>query len=189
MRYFPAILVSLTLLAGCASQEAVEAPLVDLGAFKLGHNVVVASKMKKGPVSRDASEEEWKAALTSAIANRFSQYEGDQFYHLAVSVEGFMLAPPGVPLVYKPKSALIVNVTVWDDAKGRKLNEKVKQFTVFEDTSGESFLVGSGTVRSKEEQMDGLASNAVRQIEAWLVEQRGENGWFTRAEAPAVAEE
>lgn len=174
-----AILTSLALLAGCAAQSSLtDAPLADLGAFRLGHNVVVASKAQKGPVSREASEEEWVAALTKAVDERFSRYEGDQLYHFGLSVEGYLLAPPGVPLVYTPKSALIVNVTIWDDAANAKLNEKVHQITVFETTTGGSFLVGSGNKRTKEQQMAGLSENAVREIEKWMLEMAAEKGWF-----------
>lgn len=152
--------------------------------------------MQKGPVSRDATKEEWVSVLKNAVAERFGRYQGDQLYHIAISVEGYMLAPPGVPLVYKPKSALIINVTVWDDAANAKLNPKVEQLTVFESTTSGSFLVGSGNERTKEEQMAGLAANAVRDIEAWMVKQKAEQGWFeprpgaaTTARVPAEATE
>lgn len=174
-----ALLTSLALMAGCAEQSPLtQAPLADLGAFRLGHNVVVASKAQKGPVSRDASEQEWIDALTKAMKDRFSRYEGNQLYHFGISVEGYLLAPPGVPLVYTPKSALIINVTVWDDAANAKLNEKVHQLTVFETTTGGSFLVGSGNKRTKAQQMAGLSDNAVREIEKWMSEQAAEKGWF-----------
>lgn len=173
-----ALLTTLGFLTACVNTDAATTPLSDLGAFRLGHNVVVASKAQKGPVSRDATPEEWVSVMKSAVANRFGQYQGSQLYHFGISVEGYMLAPPGVPLIYKPKSALIINVTVWDDAANKKLNEKVHQMTIFEDTTGESFLVGSGNQRTKEQQMAGLAENAVLQIEKWMVEQRKENSWF-----------
>ncbi|MHA6263194.1 hypothetical protein ACXYMO_08330 [Arenibacterium sp. CAU 1754] len=178
MTRFFSLLPVLGLLAACATTDINTAPLADLGAYRLGHNVVVASKAQQGPISRDATPEEWVSVMKSAVANRFGQYEGNQLYHFGISVEGYMLAPPGVPLVYKPKSVLILNVTVWDDAANKKLNEKVHQITVFEDTTGESFLVGSGHQRTKEQQMAGLAANAVREIEKWMVEQKKENGWF-----------
>ena len=48
--------------------------------------------------------------------------------------------------------------------------------------------MGSGHARTREEQILGLARNAIGQIEDWMVEQRKENGWFdaksTTAEAP-----
>ena len=173
------VLIGLAFLAACATDtNPYDDPQSDLGAFRLGHNVVVASKAKKGPISRNATPEEWQAALKPALARRFGQYQGNQLYHFGISVEGYMLAPEGVPLVYKPKSALILNVTVWDDAANAKLNDEVHQITVFESTTGRSFLVGSGNIRTREEQMAGLADNAVREIEAWMVEQKKENGWF-----------
>ncbi|MDK3018609.1 hypothetical protein [Pseudodonghicola flavimaris] len=179
-----ALLAAAALLAACTAASPDE-PLAELGEFRLGHNIVVASKMQKGPVSRDATPEEWVDALTSAVADRFGRYQGSQLYHLGISVEGYMLAPKGVPVIYNPKSALIINVTVWDDAAGRKLNDKVKQFTVFETTTGGTMLMGSGRERTREEQMQMLARNAVRQIEGWMVEMHGEEGWFDLREGAA----
>lgn len=173
------LLTGLLLLIGCAEQDLSKEPPVDLGDFKLGHNVVVASKMVKGPVSRDASEEEWISALTTAVDDRFGRYEGDALYHFGVSVEGYMLAPGGVPVVYSPKSALIILVTVWDDELGRKLNDKPKQFTIFESSDSESLIVGSGHSRTKEEQLAGLSFNAAKAIEEWLTNMHEDHGWFT----------
>ena len=178
MLRFITLLPVLALVAACAAEDPLSAPLSDLGAYRLGHNVVVASKAQKGPVSRDATPEEWQAVMRSAVQKRFGQYQGDQLYHFGISVEGYMLAPAGVPLLYKPKSALIINVTVWDDAANAKLNAEPKQFTIFESTTGESFVAGSGHSRSKEEQMAGLAANAMTQIEEWMVEQKEAEGWF-----------
>ncbi|WP_245510694.1 hypothetical protein [Antarcticimicrobium sediminis] len=172
-----ALLAGLSLLTACTAPTP-EDPLVDLGAFHLGHNIVVAPKMQKGPVSRDATKDEWIAALTDAVGDRFGRYDGDQLYHFGISVEGFMLAPPGIPVIYTPKSVVILNITVWDDAAGKKLNDKPKQITAFETTSGNSALVGSGHERTKQEQMQGLSRNAVAAIEKWLVEMNTENGWF-----------
>lgn len=171
------LILGLTLVAACTPVSDTD-PLVDLGDFSLGHNVVVAGKAQQGPISRDATPEEWVTVLTEAVDRRLGQYQGEKLYHVAVSVEGFMLAPAGVPLLFKPKSALIVNVTVWDDAAGVKLNDKVEQFTIFETTTGESAIVGSGHDRTREEQMQMLARNAVHEIEEWLVAQRSAQGWF-----------
>ncbi len=179
-----ALLTALTLLGACANPNEGKPP-ADLGDFRLGHNIVVASKMRQGPISRDATEQEWVDVLTSAVDRRFGGYEGDQLYHFGMSVEGYMLAPKGVPLIYNPRSMLIINLTVWDDAAGKKLNEKVETFQVLEDTTGETAFIGSGRHRSKEEQMLGLAENAMDQIGKWLEEQRSENGWFG-AESGAV---
>lgn len=172
-----ALLAVLAISAGCTAATPDE-PLESLGAFSLGHNVVVASKMQKGPVSRVATEEEWIDALKGAVDERFGQYQGTQLYHLGISVEGYMLAPKGIPVVYSPKSALIINVTAWDDGAGRKLNEEVKQFTVFETTTSDTFVIGSGRERTKAQQMQGLSRNAVGQIEDWLLQEHQANGWF-----------
>lgn len=174
-----AVLTSLVFLVGCGGSGVLDQPPPPLGDFKLGHNIVVTSKMQKGPVSRTASEEEWKATLTGAIGDRFGRYDGEELYHFGISIEGYMLAPKGVPLLYSPKSALILNVTVWQDSKARKLNESPYQMTIFESTDEESLVIGSGWGRDKDEQLVGLSFNAARALEKWLVEQHEELGWFT----------
>jgi len=173
-----ALFLGLIFIAACTPKN-LDQPPAALGNFKLGHNIVVASKMQKGPVSRAATEDEWTNALKSAVDRRFGRYSGESTYHFGVSVEGYMLAPPGLPLVYTPKSALILNVTVWDDKAGKKLNSKPHQITVLEDTNQDSILIGSGWGRTKEEQIEGLSYNAIFAIEDWLLEQKEQLGWFT----------
>jgi len=181
-------LMTILVIAASCTPATPDEPLEQLGEFSLGHNVVVASKMRKGPVSRDATEEEWVAAMKMAVGERFGLYQGTQVYHLGISIEGYMLAPKGVPLVYSPKSALIINVTAWDDAAGKKLNDKPEQFTVLETTTSETFLVGSGHDRTKAEQLRGLSRNAVGQIDQWLLEQHQANGWFNKIQSTVVEE-
>ncbi len=179
-----AFLSMLVLLVACAEQPVADAPLTDLGEFRLGHNVVVAPKMQKVPISREATEEEWVTSLTNAFAERMGRYEGSQLYHLGVSVEGYALAPPGVPLVATPKSALVILVTVWDDAEAKKLNEEPEQLVIFEDF-GEGAIVGSGMVNTREEQLQNLSVNAAARIERFLAEMHAEKGWFTKRDIPA----
>jgi hypothetical protein len=174
-----AVLTSFALLVGCGGSGVLDKPPPPLGDFKLGHNIIVTSKMQKGPVSREASKAEWEATLKGAIGDRFGRYDGEGLYHFGISVEGYMLAPKGVPLLYSPKSALIVNVTVWQDSKARKLNESPFQMTIFESTDQESIIVGSGWGRDKDEQLVGLSFNAALALEKWLVQQHKELGWFT----------
>ncbi|MBV1927090.1 MAG: hypothetical protein KUG62_08015 [Rhodobacteraceae bacterium] len=174
-----AVLCSLVFLVGCGGSGVLDQPPPPLGDFKLGHNIVVTSKMQKGPISREASEEEWKEVLTGAIGDRFGRYDGEGLYHFGISVEGYMLAPKGVPLLYSPKSALILNVTVWQDSKARKLNESPYQMTIFESTDEESVILGSGWGRDKDEQLVGLSFNATLALEKWLVQQHEDLGWFT----------
>lgn len=174
------ILAALVALAACTNSNDLDEPTADLGNFLLGHNVVIASKAQKGPLSRDATEEELSTALKSAIDDRFGRYDGTNYYHLGVSVEGYNIALPGVPLVVSPKSVLILNVSVWDDAQQVKLTPKPKQITVFESFSGD-VIVGSGLTKSKEEQLANLAANAAKEIENFLLENRE---WFGPAPAP-----
>ena len=171
------VFCALAFLGACAGGADLDEPPVPLGDFKLGHNVVVASKAQKGPLSRDATEAELVAAMTKAIDDRFGRYEGDSLYHFGVSVEGYVIAAPGVPLVLSPKSILIINLTVWDDAAGKKLNEEVHQITVLE-TFGTGAIVGSGYTMTKDEQLAQLSQNAVKAIETYLVKQQKELDWF-----------
>lgn len=160
-------------LAACSEPTLDERP-EPIGDFRLGFLVPVASEnLTKGPVSRDATPEEWKAAMETAFRPRFERYAGDNFYHLGVIVEGYVLAQPGVPVILAPKSALIFSVTVIEDSTQTQLTSEAKQFTVLEDFSATS-VVGSGLVLSKEQQMANLADNAAARVEDWLREQP----WF-----------
>ncbi len=164
-------------LTACTNPNDLDQAPAPLGNFELGHNVVVAPNLTKGPASRDATKEEWIAAMTSAIDERFRRYDGGKLYHLGISVEGYVLAVPGVPIVASPKSALILNVTVWDDAAGKKLNDEPEQVTVMESFSGNTML-GSGLTQSKELQMENLSRNAAKLIQNWLVRGKYEHDWF-----------
>jgi len=180
-----AFVLTLGILGACTNPNDLDKAPVDLGNFALAHNVVVAPNLTKGPASRNASKEEWIEAMKGAIQERFGRYEGDKLYHLGISVEGYVLAIPGVPIVASPKSALILNVTVWDDAAGEKLNDKPHQVTVIESFSGNTFL-GSGLTQSKAKQMENLTRNAAKQIQNWVVQQNFENEWFGGKNAPAT---
>ena len=171
-------------LAACTNPNDLDRAPVDLGNFELGHNVVVAPNLTKGPVSREASKEEWIAAMKLAIDERFGRYDGTRFYHFGISVEGYVLAIPGVPLVASPKSALILKITVWDDKSGKKLNDEPEMITVLESISGNT-IISSGLTQSKEKQMENLTRNAAKLIQNWLVRQRANEGWFGSGDAAA----
>lgn len=161
-----ALVLAAALLSACAGPQVVEAP-VALGDFKLGLNIVKADNPQKVPISRDADPQDWDDSLTAALQKRLGRYDGDKFYNLGVSVDAYALAPPGIPLVLSPKSALVVTARVWDDAAGKQLNEKGEQFTIFEGVDGET-MVGSGLTRTAEQQMEKLSFNAAKRIERWL---------------------
>ena len=109
------VMLLMGLSAGTDGRDLSE-PLADLGNFHLGHNVVVAPNIVKGPASRDASKEEWIEVMRDAMEARFTRYEGSRVYNIGLSVEGYVLAVAGIPVVAAPRSALIVRVTAWDDA-------------------------------------------------------------------------
>ena len=182
-----AVLMALVVVAGCNGARDLNEPPVPLGNFSLVHNIAVAPKAVKGPLSREVSKEELVKALTDATAERFSRYDGDRGYHFGMSVEGYVLAQPGIPLVFAPKSILIINLTVWDDAANEKLNAEPHQITVFE-SFDQGPVVGSGYTKSAQEQLKNLSQNAAKQIENYLVKQKREQGWFGgTAEAETVA--
>lgn len=182
VRFLLVFLVLFGLSACSATRDLDEAP-VALGDFKLGHNVVVASKAQMGPLSRRASEDKIKAAMTGALADRFGRYTGDGLYHLGVSVEGYVLAAPGVPLVVSPKSVMIINLTVWSDELNKKLNEKPEQIAVIE-SLGSGAFIGSGYTLSADEQLTQLSENAAKAIERYLVKNHKNADWFVPGAAP-----
>ncbi|MDF1873971.1 hypothetical protein [Vannielia sp.] len=173
-----ALSVAALLLAGCSPEADLLEPAQPIGAFKLGYSVVHAEDARLIPPSRGATAQEWQDALDAALTRRFSRLNGDQLYHIAVKVDGYSLAIPGVPVVLSPKSVLSIGVTVWDDATQSKLNPEPRRFTVFERLSGET-LIGSGLTQSRETQMANLSANAARLIEGWM---RENPAWFAARE-------
>ncbi|SNR33699.1 hypothetical protein [Puniceibacterium sediminis] len=176
-------------LSACADgARDLRKPVEPIGNFKLGHAIVVAPNIVQGPASRDATAEEWIAGVDAALEERFRRYEGDKFYHIGVSVEGFVLALPGVPLVFNPKSVVIIKVTVFDDANAAKMNEEPEQITALEAVSAKT-VVGSGVTQSKEEQLKLLSDNVSLQIEKWMRRMQLEEGWFGGPDAGVDAAE
>jgi hypothetical protein len=167
------LLTSFAVLTACARDD-LSLPPEPLGDFRLGFNVVVAPHPQQGPFSREATPEEWIASVEQAVAERFSRFEGDKFYHIAVSVDGFVLAQPGLPLIYTPKSVLAIGVTFYEDATQTKLNEEPIQLTIFEACCNVP-LIGSGLSKSREEQLEALSFNAARAIERTM---RENGAWF-----------
>lgn len=177
-----AVLTAL-ILSACASGRELRDERGELGDFFLAHAIVVAENATVGPASRRAEPEEWEKVLSEEMRRRFARYDGDTLYHLGVSVDGYVLAIPGIPVVAAPKSALILGVTLWDDAKGGKVNDTPHRITVLESLSGET-VVSSGLTQSAEQQMQNLAQNAVLAIENWLA---SNPDWFPpKPDAPVA---
>lgn len=166
-RLIAMLALALTLTA-CA-QEGETPEMLDLGDFTLGHNIVVAPDLQKGPTSRNATEEELIEAVQTQLDKRLGRYEGERLVHIGVNIGAYVLARRGVPLVYTPKSVLGLSVTAWDDRAGGKFHEKPKQIFAFEQF-GSSPIVGSGYTTTREEQIEALSISAARQIEKWLAD-------------------
>lgn len=167
-----AIMLALALLNACGRPDFEVEPRVNLGDFSLGFVVATARNAQKVPISRDASPEEWERVLQEALDARFKRYDtGTKLYNIGVTVDGYALAPPGIPVLAAPKSVLVVTAAVFDDAAGRMLNAdgKGKQITAFERGSSDTFI-GSGLTRSKRQQMEELAFVTAREIEHWLTQ-------------------
>jgi hypothetical protein len=174
-------------LAACNGASDLGDPATPLGDFNLGHNIVVAPKVQKVPLCRELETDAMTTILQEAVAERFDRYEGTRLYHFGISIEGYCLAPPGIPVVAAPKSAMIIRITVWDDAKNMKLTPKAHQITVLESLD-QGPLVGSGYTKTAEEQFKNLSQNAVKQIENFLVEKNKEEGWFNGTSSAVAAE-
>lgn len=184
MRHFLFAVPVLLALAACADPTRdLEEPTKPMGDFSLGHVGVVAPNLQKLLVSRDVTQDEWIAEMEQALGERFSRFDGGKYYHLGVSVEAYSLPPPIIP----GKSAVAMNVTVWDDAAQAKLNPEPKVIQVIK-------VFESRISKNRDEQLTGLAQEAAREVENWLRDMQQTEGWFTgpaqeRAATGAVAEE
>ena len=155
-------------VAGCGANKTL-GPKKNLGEFRLGHNVVIADNAETVALSRDVDVDEMEKVMIAEIDKRLGRYEGRQLYHVGVTIAGYFIAPPGVPVVASPKSVMILLVNVWDDAAQKKLTETPHQITVFE-SAGVGTLTGSGYLQSSDEQVLDLVQNAVAEIEAFIEE-------------------
>lgn len=182
----PLVLCAALALGACETRTGIDAPPQALTNFKLGHAIVVATDATKAPISRSATPEQWEASMTKAVKDRFGRIDGNVYYHLGINIDGYALAPPGVPLVVSPKSVVILSVTLLSDTDGgKKLNAKPEQLTVFESLSGDT-VIGSGLTKTAEEQMENLSFNAALAIEDWLA--KNPQFFDPNAKAPVAAE-
>ena len=152
--------------SGCAAKDPLTEDAREMGDFRLGYNIVVTDKMKKIPPSRDATGDAWEAALTSEVERRFGRYEGARTFHVALAVDGYALAPPGIPVVLTPKSILVVTANLWSAEEGRKVLGP-DQLMTFEGAGG--LIVGSGLIKGAEAQMATLARNMAAKLQGWML--------------------
>ena len=173
------LLLGLSVLAACGRNDLKEPP-VALGDFKLGLNIVFADNMQKVPISREATVDEWETGIKKAVQARFGRYTGSRFYNIGIAVDGYALAPPGIPVVAAPKSVVVVTANIWDDATQTRLNGEPKQFTIFENLDP-NMVIGSGLTKTKRQQLDALAYNVAKALEKWFVENPN---WFANPPVP-----
>ena len=64
----------------------------------LGLNIAIADTAQVPGISRQATADEWEAAIKQAMDDRFGRYEGNRIYNFGINIEGYVLAPPGVPV-------------------------------------------------------------------------------------------
>lgn len=162
------LIAGLGLLTACESND-LKKPPVPLGDFVMGINVVVADTAQVPGISRQVTADQWEAAMKQAMVDRFGRYEGSRIYNFGINIDGYVLAPPGVPVVASPRSALIITVHVFDDATQTELNPGGKRLTMVEGVSPESFI-GSGWTQSKDQQLARMAYRGALAVQRYLLE-------------------
>jgi len=169
-----ALALALGLLSACAVTDLDGNP-EPMGRFLLGHNVAVVSQdVEILPISRKIENDVWVDLVRDEMNTRFSRYDGDEYYHISTAILGYILAPPGIPVVAAPKSILMADVYLFRDSDGGKpITDKPKRFTAFEE--GGDAIVGSGLTRTAEEQARSLARSLARQVQDWMLENKE---WF-----------
>ena len=173
----PFLVAALFAIAACAPADDLEGPPPALGAFRLGHIVVLADTVEYGPFSRNIDKDRIVESVTRSVTERLGplRYDGDGLYHLGILVGGLVLAAPGVPTIYTPSSAMIVEVNVFDNATRKRLNEEPRQILVREGLKNWAPIIGSGLARGKDAQLDNLSFSAAAAIQKWLMENEE---WF-----------
>lgn len=166
------IVLTALALAACGPTDKMDGPPPDLGAFRLGHTVVLADTVEYGPFSRKIEADKIEASVSRAVQTRLGppRYDGDGLYHFGILIGGLVLAAPGVPAVYTPSSAMIIEVNVFDNSTRAKINEEPKQFLVREGIENMAPVVGSGLVRNADAQLENLSFQAAIAVQEWLLE-------------------
>lgn len=168
-------------LSACAVPDPLDEDLPPMGDFELAFTVVVSENAKKVPPSRNAPPEMLKRVMTAEVERRFGRYQGGTGYVIALNIDGYSLAPPGIPVVLSPKSILVVSANLWRADPQEKLAGP-EQITTFEGAN--TFLLGSGFTKDAEEQLRTLSRNMAKKVQSWLLR----NPTLIGLPAPAVAD-
>jgi hypothetical protein len=105
--------IALAGLSACAVKDPLGEDLPPMGDFELAFTVVVSENAKKIPPSRNATSGALKSVMTSEVERRFGAYKGGTGYVIALNIDGYALAPPGIPIVLTPKSIMVVSANLW----------------------------------------------------------------------------
>ncbi len=157
-------------LSGCATPDPLTQELPPMGDFRLALAIVVSENAKKIPPSRDATPGALKSQMKAEIERRFGSYGGGKDYIVAVNIDGYSLAPPGIPIVLAPKSILVISANLWTASPQEKIAGP-EQITTFE--GADTLLLGSGLVKDADEQLATLTRNATSKIQTWLLKNPG----------------
>lgn len=153
-------------LAACSVPENAVQGNRDLGDFQLCGQFVTFVANDPGPLSRKATEDEWVNALNAEIARQLGPYKGGKCYTVSVAVEGYGLAQPGVPLVFSPKSGLLVRAFVFDNdlieaGVPSVLNKGGEQLQV-------ALVDQGGLFNDRDAQLGALARTGVAEVVKWM---------------------
>ena len=169
-------------IAACSVPEDAVQGGRDLGDFQLCGQFVTFVANDPGPLSRKATEDEWVNALNAELARQLGPYKGGKCYTVSVAVEGYGLAQPGVPLVFSPKSGLLLRAFVFDNALIEAEAPSVLN------KGGHQIQVGlvdqGGLLNEREAQLGALARTGVADVVKWM-EQNPE--WFDGDSNAALA--
>ncbi len=159
------LLLTLAILLSCALEDK---PIVKpIGDFRLGHVTVNAREAETTEWGRPATEMQLTDAVRKAVRDRFGPLRGRSWYHLGITLDAYLLPPPGVPIVASPRAILVAQVQVWDDRTQSILNPRAESFAVRESTNAET-LVGSGYNYDAAAQLERVSKSLALQIERWL---------------------
>jgi len=159
------LLMTLLILLSCSLEDKpIVKPIRD---FRLGHVTVNAKDARTVEWGRTVTEMQLTDAVKTAVRDRFGPLKGRSWYHLGITLDAYLLPPPGVPIVASPRAGLVAQVQVWDDRTQSILNPRAKAIAVTESTNPQT-LLGSGYNYDAEVQLGRASRSLALQIERWL---------------------
>ena len=159
------LIIMCLLLLACALEDK---PIVNpIGDFRLGHVTVHAGSAETAQWSRRATETQLTDAVRTAVRTRFGPLRGRSWYHVAITLDAYLLPPPGIPVIASPRAGVVARVQIWDDRTRSVLNPRPRTIAANESTNSQT-LFGSGYSYDAEDQLDRAARSLALQIEHWL---------------------